>query len=53
MTAAAMQIAEKKVGATVVSCVDAPPVLDPAEHVFDAVALLIEDGVVRDRNGFF
>ena len=37
-------------GATVVSGVDAAPVLDPPEHVFDAVALLVEDGVVRDRD---
>jgi hypothetical protein len=34
------------VGATVVSGVDASPVLDPPEHVFDPVALLIESGVV-------
>lgn len=36
------------VGATVVSGVDAPPVLELAEHVFDLVALTIERGVVRD-----
>ena len=36
-------------GATVVSCVDAPPVFEPSEHVFDLVALFVEDGVMRDR----
>jgi hypothetical protein len=38
------------VGATVISGVDAPPVLDPAEHVLDLVALSIEDGVIGDRD---
>jgi hypothetical protein len=37
---------EEGVGATVVLGVDASPVLEPAEHVFDSVALLIESGVV-------
>ena len=35
-------------GATVVSGVDASPVLEPAEHVLDFMALSIEDGVVGD-----
>ena len=35
-------------GATVVSGVDAPPVFGAPEHVFDRVALFIEDGVMRD-----
>jgi hypothetical protein len=37
---------EVGVGATVVSGVDASPVLEPAEHVRDFMALSIEDGVV-------
>ncbi len=37
-------------GATVVAGVDAPPVLEFAEHVFDPVALAVEGGVVRDRH---
>ena len=36
-------------GATVVSGVDASPVLEPPEHVLDSVALFVEDGVVGDR----
>ena len=36
--------------ATVVSGVDAPPILETAEHVFDLVALFIEDGVMGDRD---
>ena len=36
-------------GATVVSGVDAPPVLEAAEHGLDFVALFVEDGVVGDR----
>ena len=35
-------------GATVVSGVDAPPVFEAAEHVFDFVALLVEEGVIGD-----
>ena len=35
--------------ATIVSGVDASPVLEAAEHVLDSVALLVEDRVVRDR----
>ena len=35
-------------GATVVSGVDAP-VFEAPEHVFDFVALLLEEGVVGDR----
>ena len=35
--------------ATVGSGVDASPVLEFAEHVFDSVALFVEDGVVGDR----
>ena len=40
---------EVGVDATVVSGVDAPPVLEFAEHVLDSVALFVEDGVVGDR----
>ena len=36
-------------GATVTSGVDAPPVFEPPKHVFDSVALFVEDGVMRDR----
>jgi len=36
-------------GATVVSGVDAPPVFETPEHVFDLVALFVEDGVMGDR----
>ena len=35
-------------GAAVVAGVDAPPVLEFGEHVFDAVTLSIEVPVVRD-----
>ena len=46
-----MQIAENVgVGASVVAGVDAAPVLEPAEHVLDFVALAIEGGVVGDRD---
>jgi len=38
------------VSATIVAGVDAPPVLEFAERVFDLVALAIEGGVVRDRH---
>src|ERR1700742_3150749 len=37
-------------GAAVVSGVDAPPILEPCEHVLDLVALLVEDGVMGDRD---
>jgi hypothetical protein len=37
-------------GATVISGVDAPPVFEAAEHVFDSVALFVKDGVIRDRD---
>lgn len=36
-------------GTSVVSGGDAPPILDPAEHVLDAIALLVEDCVVLGR----
>ncbi len=36
-------------GASVVAGVDAAPVFEPAEHVFDFVAPTIEDSIVRDR----
>ena len=36
-------------GAAVVSGVDAAPVLEPAEHVLDPVALAVECAVVGDR----
>ena len=39
-------------GAAVVSGVDAPPVFEAPEHVFDLVALFIEDGVMRDGLAF-
>ena len=32
--------------ASVVSCVDASPVLEAGEHVLDLVALAVEDGIV-------
>jgi hypothetical protein len=35
-------------GATVVSGVDATPIFEAPEHVFDLVALLIEEGVIGD-----
>ena len=38
------------VGAAVIAGMDAPPVLEPAEHVLDPVPLAIEDGIVRDRD---
>ena len=37
-------------GATVVSGVDASPVLELSEHVLDSVALFVEDDVVGDRD---
>ena len=37
-------------GTAIVAGVDAPPVLEFSEHVFDAMALAIEDAVVRDRH---
>jgi hypothetical protein len=36
------------VGALVVTGCDASPVLDPAEHDLDFVALALEQGIVRD-----
>ena len=36
-------------GATVVSGVDAPPVFEAPEHVFDLMALFVEHGVMGDR----
>jgi hypothetical protein len=33
-------------GATVIPGVDAPPVFEAPEHVFDLVALFVEDGVM-------
>jgi hypothetical protein len=38
------------VGATVVTGVDSPPVFKAPEHVFDSVALSVEDSVMRDRD---
>lgn len=35
-------------GAAVVSNVDATPIFEPSEHVFDLVALLVEAGVIGD-----
>src|SRR3546814_18537695 len=37
------------VGTAVVSSMDAPPILKPAEHVLDLVSLAIEQRIVRDR----
>ena len=37
-------------GASIVAGVDAAPVLEPAEHVLDAMALAVECLVMRDRN---
>ena len=39
-------------GATVVSGVDAPPVFEASKHVFDLMALFVEDGVMRGFRGF-
>ena len=39
---------EEGVGATVITHGDVPPVLEPAEHVFNLVALLVEFPVVFD-----
>ena len=36
-------------GATVVSGVDTPPVFEAPEHVFDLMALFVENGVMGDR----
>lgn len=36
-------------GAPIISCGDAPPILDPAEHVLNAVSLLVECLVVVCR----
>jgi hypothetical protein len=36
-------------GASVVTRVDAPPVLEPAEHILDFVTLAIERAVMFDR----
>src|SRR2546430_17736392 len=41
MIVAAMHIAEKKVRASIVAGVDAPPVLELTEHIFDFMALAI------------
>ena len=35
-------------GAAVVTGVDAAPIFEPPEHVFDSVTLFVEDGVVGD-----
>jgi hypothetical protein len=40
--------ASSGVGASVVACVDAAPVFEPAEHVLDPVALTVEGAVVVD-----
>lgn len=36
-------------GASVVAGVDAPPVLEPAEHILDLVPLTIEHPIMFDR----
>lgn len=38
------------VGASVITGVDPSPVLEFVEHIFDALALAVEAGVVRDRH---
>jgi hypothetical protein len=38
------------VGATVVPGVDAAPIVEPSEHVFDLVALYVEAGVIGDND---
>jgi hypothetical protein len=49
MTAAAIAMADMNdVGAAVVAGVDAPPVLELAEHVFDLVAREAERAVLWD-----
>ena len=40
----------ERVGASVVTCMDAAPVLEFAEHVLDLVTLAVEGGVVRNRD---
>lgn len=48
MTIAAMQMADMKgMGASVVACVDARPVLEPTKHDPDLVTLPVQRGVVR------
>ncbi len=37
-------------GAAVITGVDAPPIFEPPEHVLDLVAVLVEDGVMWDRD---
>ena len=49
MTTAAMQMADECAPTSVVTSVDAPPVLDPAEHVLDPVPLTIEFAVIFNR----
>ena len=41
---------EEDVGASVISRVDASPVLEASEEVFDSVALSVEDGVVGESS---
>lgn len=41
---------EEDVGASVVSCVDTAPVLEPGEEVFDPVPLAVEDWIVREAS---
>ena len=38
------------VGAAIIACVDAAPVLEFAEHVLDLMALTIEHFVMRDMD---
>ena len=50
MTVAAIQMVDMKVRAhSVMTGVDAPPVLEPAEHILDAEVLSVEHCVVRNR----
>ena len=49
MTVAAKLWLKRRCGTSIVAGVDATPVLELAEHVFDPVTLAIERPVVRDR----
>lgn len=50
MTIAAMEMADKKMGAAFVAGVDTSPVFDFAEHILDAMTLAIEGAVMRERD---
>lgn len=50
MTLRDTDIREEGVGAAVISGMNAAPVFEPSEHVFDPVTLLIEGCVMGDRD---